>query len=254
MKHLLTLLILLSLLTLTFSQDKGKSKDAPPKPLYALKLAADPGKTTKLTLRGLRLDTATDVRVGEPKSSGKVVGKGRKAGLPNQQMSVEVVGDTEIDVEVTLPSEVPSGIVPLTIIGPGGESVPMTLLVNDDTPRVAEKEPNDGFKQAMPVTAPQIVEGSIKQNQDVDVYRLDVKAGDKLRIEVQARRAGSPVAPMLMLYDSGYRIVATGDSVDGDPILRWTATKDGTYFVSVLEGNDQGGSMFAYRLVIGLAK
>jgi hypothetical protein len=236
------------------SQDKGKSKDGPPKPLYALKLAADPGKTTKLTLRGLRLDTATDVRVGEPKSSGKVVGKGRKAGLPNQQMSVEVVGDTEIDVEITLPAEVPGGIVPLTVIGPAGESVPMTLIVNDDTPRVAEKEPNDGFKQAMSVTVGQIVEGSIKQNQDVDVYRLDVKAGDRLRIEVQARRAGSPVAPMLTLYDSAYRTVTTGETVDGDPVLRWTATKDGTYFLSVLEGNDQGGSMFAYRLVVRTEK
>ncbi len=249
MKHLLTLLILLSLLTLTFSQDKGK-KDAPPKPLYALKLAADPGKTTKLTLRGLRLDTATDIRVGEPKSSGKVLGKGRKAGLPNQQLSAEIVGDTEIDVEVTLPAEVPSGIVPLTVIGPAGESVPMTLLVNDDTPRVAEKEPNDGFKQAMLVTSPQIVEGTIKQNQDVDVYRLDMKAGDKVRIEVQARRAGSPVSPMVTLYDSAYRTVTTGEAVDGDPVLRWTATQDGTYFMSVLEGNDQGGSMFPYRLVL----
>jgi hypothetical protein len=249
MKHLLTLLILLSLLTLTFSQDKGK-KDAPPKPLYALKLAADPGRMTKLTLRGLRLDTVTDIRVGEPKSSGKVLGKGRKTGLPNQQMSAELAGDTEIDIEVTLPAEVPSGIVPLTVIGPGGESVPMTLLVNDDTPRVSEKEPNDGFKQAMPVTVGQIIEGSIKQNQDVDVYRLDVKAGDKVRIEIQARRAGSPMAPMLTLYDSAYRTLTTGETVDGDPVLRWTATKDGTYFVSVLEGNDQGGSMFPYRLVL----
>ena len=231
-------------------QDKGKAKDAPPKPLYALKLAADPGKTTKLTLRGLRLDTATDVRVGEPKSSGKVVGKGRKTGLPNQQMSAEVVGDSEIDVEITLPAEVPGGIVPLTLIGPGGESSPMTLMVNDDTPRVAEKEPNDGFKQAMPVTLPQIVEASIKQNQDVDVYRVDVKAGDKLRIEVQARRAGSPAAPLLTVYDSAYRTIATGETIDGDPVLRWTASKDGPCFVAVQEANDQGGAMFAYRLLV----
>ena len=100
MKHLPLLMTALLVLTPALGQNKDKSRDAPPKPLYALKLAADPGKTTKLTLRGLRLDTATEVRVGEPKSSGKVVGKGRKAGLPNPQMNVEVVGDTELDVAV----------------------------------------------------------------------------------------------------------------------------------------------------------
>jgi hypothetical protein len=236
------------------SQDKGKSKDGPPKPLYALKLAADPGKTTRLTLRGMRLDTATEVRVGEPKSSGKVVGKGRKVGLPNQQVTAEVVGDSELDVEVTLPAEVPGGVVPVTVVGPGGESAPMTVLVNDDTPRVAETEPNDGFKQAMPMALPQVVEASVRQNQDVDVYRLDVKAGDRLRIEVQARRAGSPVSPLLTLYDADYRTVATGEAADGDPALRWAATKDGTYFVSVQEGNDHGGAMFAYRLVVRAEK
>ena len=41
----------------------------------------------------------------------------------------------------------------------------MTLLVNDDTPRVSEKEPNDGFKNAMPVAASQIVEASFRQAQ-----------------------------------------------------------------------------------------
>src|SRR5436305_12101577 len=91
-------------------QSKDKPKEGPPKALYALQLAADPGKTTKLNVRGLRLDTATEVRLGDPKSSGRVVGKGRKTPIP-MQMSAELVGDTEIDIEVTLPAEVPGGIV-----------------------------------------------------------------------------------------------------------------------------------------------
>src|SRR4051794_34577357 len=95
-------------------QPKDKPKDLPPRPLYALQLAADPGKTTKLTVRGLRLDTATEVRVGDPKSSGKVVGKGRKTPI-STQMIAELVGDTEIDIEVTLPAEVPGGVVPVSL-------------------------------------------------------------------------------------------------------------------------------------------
>src|SRR3954453_3929845 len=138
------------------------------------------------------------------------------------QMTAEVVGDTEIDIEVTLPADVPGGVVPVSLVGPGGEGPPFRLLVNDDTPRVPEKEPSDGFKQAMPVTAPGIVEATIKQPQDVDVYRLDGKAGDKFRIEVQARRYGSPPDTMLALYDAMGRVVATGErAADGpDPVLR----------------------------------
>ena len=235
----------------SLGQPKDKPKDPPPKPLYSLQFAADPGKTTKLTVRGVRLDTATEVRLGEPKSTGKIGGKGRKTPIPTQ-MSAEVVGDTEIDIEVTLPADVPGGVVPVSLVGPGGEGKPFNLLVNDDTRRVPEKEPNDGFKQAMPLTAPVVVEGTIKQAQDVDVYRLDGKAGDRLRVEVQARRYGSPTDTMLALYDAAGRVVATGErAADGpDPVLRVTLPKDGAYFVSVIEASDQGGSMYVYRLAI----
>ncbi len=233
------------------AQPKDKPKDPPPQPLYALQLAVDPGKTTKLTLRGLNLDSATEVRVGEPKSSGKVVGKGKKVTVPNQ-MSAQVVGDSEIEIEVTLPKEVPGGEVPFTLIGPGGEGKSMTLLVNDDTPRVQEKEPNDGFKQAMPVTAPQIVESSFKQNQDVDVFRLEGKAGEKFRIEILAGRFGSPADAMLTIYDADGTTIATGEVPVGgrDPIVRLSLPKTGAFFISVLEGFDQGGANFVYRLAV----
>ncbi len=232
-------------------RSKDKAMDSPPKPLYALQLAADPGKTTKLTVRGVRLDTATEVRIGEPKSSGKVIGKGRKTPISNQ-MNAEIVGDTEVDIEVTLPADVPGGVVPVSLVGPGGESKPFRLLVNDDTPRIAEKEPNDGFKQAMPITAPVVVEASFKQPQDVDVYRVSGKAGDRLRFEVQARRYGSPAEPLLTLYDAAGHVVGTGEPAnDGrDPVIRLTLPKDGPYFVSVIEGFDQGGPMFVYRVAV----
>src|SRR6478735_3956644 len=101
--RILALLVIMPLAAVprAAGQSKDKPKDAPPKPLYALQLAADAGKTTKLTIRGLRVDTATDVRVGDPKSSGKVIGKGRKAPV-SMPMSADVVGDTEVDIEVTL--------------------------------------------------------------------------------------------------------------------------------------------------------
>jgi hypothetical protein len=243
--------IALLLLTLNPAAPQEKPKEPPPQALYALQLAADPGKTTKLTVRGVGVDAATEVRLGEPKSSGRVLGKGKKIALSNQ-MNAQVIGDSEVEIEVTLPAEVPGGSVPLSLVGPGGEGKQMNLVVNDDTPRVSEKEPNDGFKEAMPLKGSVIVEASFKQPQDVDVYRIDVKAGDKYRIEAQSRRFGSPADVMLTLFDSEGHTLAAGENPQGssDPTIRFTAPRDGTYFVSAIEGYDQGGANFVYRLAI----
>jgi Bacterial pre-peptidase C-terminal domain len=247
--------LLLVVLLMAFAGAQGQPKDRPkgaaPWALYALQLAADPGKTTKLTIRGVGVEAATEVRIGEPKCSGKVIGKGRKT-PPANPMTAPLLGDSEIDVEVTLPAEVPGGVIPLSLVGPGGEGKPMTLLVNDDTPRLAEKEPNDGFREAMPITAPVVVEANFKQPQDVDVFRLDGRKGDRYRIEVQAGRYGSPADVMLTLYDADGRTVATGEVPPGgrDPVLRITLPKDGTFFISAIEGYDQGGSGFVYHLAV----
>jgi hypothetical protein len=180
-----------------------------------------------------------------------VVGKARKVAVSNQ-MNVEQIGDWELDVEVTLPKELPGGLVALSLVGPGGEGPTMNLLVNDETPRSTEKEPNDGFKQAQALVVPQIVEGSIQQNQDVDVFKFEATAGTRYRIEVQARRVGSPVTALLTLYDASGSIVATGETSpeQPDPVLTITLAQGGTYYVSVLDHNDQGGAMFKYRLAI----
>jgi len=237
------------------AQPKDKPKDQPPKPLYAIQLAAVPGKPTKLTLRGVRLDTVTDIRVQEPKSTGKVLGKGRKVGVGNN-LSADVVGDSEIDVEVTVPAEVAGGVLAISLIGPGGEGKSCVVAIADDTPTVAEKESNDGFKESMPVTAPAVVAGGFKQAQDVDVYRLDAKAGEEYAVSVQAKRLGSPAEVLLSLYNADKRVIATGEGAgeSPDPALTVKIPKDGPYFISLLEANDQGGNIFNYRLVVRKVK
>jgi hypothetical protein len=238
-------------LGLGFAQDKPKEKpkELPPKPLFALRLAAEAGKTTKLTLRGQRLDTATDVRVGEPKSSAKVVGKGRKTGVPNP-LSAENVGDSEIDIEITLPNDVGGGSVPVSLIGPGGEGSAATILINGELPVVKEKEPNGGFAEAQPLTGHCCVEGVVRNAQDVDVYRIAGKRGQPLRIEIQARRAGSPLEAMLALSTEKGQLLAQGKIKDGDPTIEYTPTSDAPLFATVIDSNDLGESFFVYRLLV----
>jgi hypothetical protein len=106
---------------------KDAPKNAAPQPIVTVPLAVDKGKTTKLTVRGLHVDSVTEVRLSEPKSSGKVVGKGKSIPVPKDP-NPTLLGDSEIEIEVTLPEEVPSAVVPFTLIGPAGETKPHHFL------------------------------------------------------------------------------------------------------------------------------
>ncbi len=218
-------------------------------------MAVEPGKTTKLVVRGLRLDSATGIQMQEPKSSAKLIGKAKKVPVP-ANATPDQQGDSEIEIEITLPKEVVGHVVPFSVIGPGGESKPHQLIVKDDTPIVVEKEPNDGFKQAQPISLPCIVEGSIRQAQDVDVFRFEGKKGDRLVLELQANRFGSPLDGILTLYDDAGRVLASADDSPGsiDPILNVTLPHSGSFFLSLIDAHDQGGSIFVYRLIARLAK
>ena len=111
------------------------------------------------------------------------------------------VGDTQVEAEVTLPPDYPNRTVTVSVLTAAGESVPHTLLV-DRTAVVAEKEPNNGFRQAQPIQAPQEVRGGIDPSKDVDLFRLEGKARQQLTIEIFAARYGSALDSILTLYDS----------------------------------------------------
>ena len=122
---LFSLALLVAVIHRAPAQPKEKPKDPPPRALYALQLGADLGKSTKLTIRGVGVDTATEIRLGEPKSSGKVVGKGRKVAVPNQ-MSPQVVGDSEIDATLRLNA---AGLSVGTVTREASDSVPSGRVI-----------------------------------------------------------------------------------------------------------------------------
>ena len=251
----LLLLVLPPTLLLMPSQPATGQKPPPAKKdgptiLYTVPLVLTPGVSQKLAIRGQKLDAVKEVKVNGADSAKVKVLKAKKTPVGNNQPG-ERIGDTEVEIELELPKGAKQGVT-LTAVGPGGDSAPYTPLLRDDLPVVAEKEPNDGFDQAQPVTIPAAIEGTIKADRDVDVYRFDGKKGDKLVIEVQAARFGSPVDGLLTLYDADRRVMAIVDDTDGspDPVMTVTLTRDGRFFVSVIDAHDLGGPQFGYRLVI----
>jgi hypothetical protein len=252
MSRLLVLLVLpFALLPHTAAQQKKKDKGTDPKILYSVPLVARPGEKQKLALRGKNLDTVKEVKVeGVEDARVKVLGA-KKVPVPNNYPG-ERVGDSEVEIELELPKGAKPGGVRLTAVRAGADSPAYTLLIRDDLPAVAEKEPNDGFDTAQPIPVPCAVEGTIKNDRDPDVFRFEGKKGDKMRFEVQAARFGSPVDALISLYDANRRLIEQADDTAGspDPVLVVTLPRDGTYFLSVIDAHDLGGPNFGYRLVV----
>jgi len=231
-------------------QKKPPEKKETPHVIVAIPLGVPAGKTTKVTLRGLKLDTATEVRIRTPKATAKVLSKG-KATVPTMQ-DAKNVGDTQIELDLTLPADTPEGAVDIVVVTSTGEAAPHKLLVEKTIPVIAEKEPNNGFKQAQAIALPQAVDGVISQNQDVDVFHFEGKAGQRVVIEVLAARYGSALDSYLTLHDADGRLLATSDDIEGstDSRIDMMLPKDGAYFASIVDAHDTGGPAHVYRLVL----
>ena len=195
-------------------EEREEKKEPAPKVLYAVPLVAKPGASQKLALRGKNLGAVKEVRVaGAAGATIQVLGA-KPVAVPNNYPA-DRVGDSEVEVELDLPKDAKTGAVKLTAVGSGGESNAYELLVRDDLPVTDETEPNEGFNQARALTLPAAVEGTIKSERDVDVYRIDGKKGDKVRIAVQAARFGSPVDAIITVHDSRRAVLEMVDDIAG---------------------------------------
>lgn len=243
------------------AQEKKKdTKKVEPRVLLAIPLGVAQGQTAKVTFRGLHLDTAKEFRFSNPKAkikvvplpAAKILSKG-KAAVPDK--NPDKVGDTQVVAEVTVPLAWPSEPVLFTVVTAAGETKPHALLIEHaGVPVLAEKEPNDGFRQAQLVPVPCAVDGLIERPRDVDVFRVEGKAGQRLVLEVLAARHGSALDSILTVYDAAGREVASNDDMKDsvDSRLEVTLPRDGPYYVSLIDAHDQGGPTHVYRLVARL--
>lgn len=208
------------------------------------------GTTTKVTLRGLKLDNAQGVECSDGKSTAKIIGQGN-ANVPNQQ-NAQKIGDRQVEIELTIPEDAPAGELGLVVVTPAGKSEPFRLLVGGEFPLVAEQEPNDGFRQAQAIPPSQIVEGSIHGDRNVDCYVVEGQAGQSLTIEVLAERRGSGLDALLSVYNERAQWLASHDDMTEtrDARLEFTFPAAGKYFIVVQDAHDLGGPAHPYRLIV----
>ena len=89
---------------------------------------------------------------------------------------------------MTLSEEMTAGDLPLVVVTSAGEASLVLPVVAKGT-FIEAKEPNEGFAKAPPISAGKMLLGAIEKPKVVDVFRIDLAAGQKLVAEM-VRAAG----------------------------------------------------------------
>jgi hypothetical protein len=130
----------------------------------------------------------------------------------------------------------------------------------DAIPDIHETEPNNLLSQAQQLSQGVIVNGRIEQPREADCFSFEGQQGDKLTLEVHARRIGSPLDARLMLLDEQEHLLEVSDEfVDksyglmthhADARLDVKLPATGTYYVRLDDLHGKGGPQYAYRLAL----
>jgi len=135
----------------------------------------------------------------------------------------------------------------------------------DVLPEAEDTENNDSLDQAQPIAMPKIVNGRIDHPGDVDVFRIQGRAGSKLAVEVYARQLNTPLDAMVRVTDRQGKVLAWNDDFvvkdahlhkdtmgvvthHADSYLMTTLPAEGAYFVHISDTSAHGGPAHAYRL------
>ena len=250
---ILPALFLLALLANASAQEQT---DEPPKIALCVPLGIKAGETTRLTIRGWKLDQASEVKCNLESATVKVINKG-SAPVPGGQ-DASRIGDTQIEIEVMVPEGTGVEYAELTVIAGGSTSAPHRLLIGG-TSLVAEQEPNNGFDEAQQIELPQTVEGLLHADRNVEVFSFKAEAGRTIAAEVVAHRHGSALDSIVSLYDANRQLLKTVDDVvesEGadtrDARLEYPCRHTGTYYLVIQDALDRGGPAHPWRLIVEL--
>jgi len=119
--------------------------------------------------------------------------------------------------------------------------------------QVLECEPNDTLPQATPLKMGCSAVGTLTQG-DLDHYQFEGKAGQRLIFELEARRLGIPITPMLTIFtDNGASLDQAGETrgCEGDCRRAFTLPADGRYIIQVRDLTYGGGEWAHYSLRMG---
>jgi hypothetical protein len=195
---------------------------------------AQRGTDLDVTIRGVNLQKASEIRFVSPKLRAEVVKA--EHNLIHARFHLD-------------PSAEP-GRHDFRLLAPHGSTV--SWFDVGTRPESFEKEPNNDQAHAQPIEFPVLLNGIIKNN-DYDYFRFTARAGQTVAFDINATRNGSPLDPVLALLDANGAEIEYSDDyyIFKDSHIVHTFDRAGTYYLRVYGTGESGSDTSDYRLTAG---
>lgn len=139
-------------------------------------------------------------------------------------------------VSIVVGPEVKPGPQLLRLYNPDGTSDPKAFLITNSPPTM-EVETNDLLQEPQILSnKTTIIAGKLEKSNDIDFYQVTATKGHYLSLKLDGYSLGSPMDPLLHIYNShGLRVAFNHDSAQSiDPSLIFRAPETGTYTIQVV--------------------
>ena len=197
-----------------------------------------PGSVLPLQINGGNLSVAKKLWLSFPAEAVLAEGIDKNGENPGQ-----------VTYRINVPANTPCGIHAMRVVTDKGVS-PLRFLFIDDLPSIASAGSNVQLATAQAVSIPTAIDGTVA-GLSWQYFKFPAQAGQRLSIEVLARRMGSSLDPMIRLLDIKGRELAYNDDTPGlnsDSSLVYTFKDAGEYIVELRDIKYGAGN---YRLRIG---
>jgi len=258
MRHLLRFSLWAILVCSGFSLTTDDAAAGTPKLAKILPPAGQRGTTATVYLTGRYLELPKEVLLYEPGITVESV-EPSEGPIDYNGTKINAEVGTRVKVKLKIAYECPLGAHGLRLRTSTGLTEYHRFFVSP-YPVVEEEETtlkrNDKRENAKVITANSTVIGRIQEATDTDLYRLDVKKGQRVSAEIEAARIGVdrgiPDLHLAILDEEGKKLAAADDSAlfVQDPVLSIVAPRDGAYFVEVRHCMFNGANE-AYNLHVG---
>lgn len=154
----------------------------------------------------------------------------------------------EFKAKLTIPADVPPGLVKWQVANANGAS-PLGTFHVGIVPDVVEDAKR---KTAQPLPAlPVTVSGQIRRIEEIDRYQFSVPKAGPVTIELLARPFGSMLHGMLQVRDaSGKLLLDVADSEGRDIVATFVAQAEAKYELSVHDLDFAGDRSYVYRMTL----
>lgn len=218
--------------------------------VIAQRLRDDVPAVTRVLPVGLARGTTAELDlIGE-----RLEGIDRIVGPPG--VTIERIVTTEAKqarLAVRVATDAAPGIYACYFLGKTGLSNPKLMRI-DAWPQALEHEDNNHQIEATPLNLPCGVSGTLTAA-DHDWFRFEATAGESLVFDVLAQRLGSPLRPVLTLFDFAGRELEgqtrAPRDIAPDNRLVYSFRDSGTYYLRVRDLTYAGADFAVYQLRAG---